>query len=383
LNNPGLARIVGGSGIQMSQEKKVSTTFFSSNQRSLFVVILLVIGIFLTRFFLSQPFLPSETILYLLIFLAGMLFLRQTLLSLYSDSATAISILLLAGATNLLSLLVFETKLFPLICFFLYGAILFFTSQLHQKRNFIILFFLAACIIGVTLLSATGFITLAIPLLWGIHDRPTAIEKAHILKRSFLGLMLVLCIMIAAIIIFVFSCGLIPGEIPSIGLHLPGLFLFGSRYAWNDLFGMNHGLLITTPAILLPIIGFYFLADKKPEIYYSIFIFCLLELILVTCWADLGDTPVFGQIAFVPVLAILILPLTSLTDFFIRQNRWFRILFLLIAALLVGFTTFKGWNYYSSTESVKPEKSLNNELPIVHQQTFLQSSTLTNRKADR
>ncbi|MGA3013004.1 MAG: hypothetical protein ABSD71_03100, partial [Bacteroidales bacterium] len=189
------------------------------------------------------------------------------------------------------------------------------TIRWHRESTLLLALsvgFVAGLII---LFHPTGFISLLIPMLWNISDKASLKGKIHMIRSKWLQFLVFILLAILINIIFLLTLNIRPGEISILNIKLPGVFVFGSRYLWNYLFSFEHGLFIYSPLFILAIIGLYFFAGENRPIFYAVFIFCILDLLCETSWSDLGETPIFGQIAFIPAYALIIFPIASFIRF--------------------------------------------------------------------
>jgi hypothetical protein len=150
-----------------------------------------------------------------------------------------------------------------------------------------------------------------------------------------------------------------PGEIPFLNLKLPGVFIFGSRFLWNNLFSFNHGWIIYSPVLIIPAIGFYFLAEKKKELFLPLFLFCVLDLLAESCWNKLGNTPVFGQTAFVELYPLLAFPTAFFIDRILERGIIFRWISVLIIFLFLFLNLFQIWQFQ---EGILPSSGTTSEI---------------------
>lgn len=284
-------------------------------------------------------------LLYLLIFIIGIYFSRKLLLLFFNGITVAVSLVLLIFGTNLLYIAVFDTQWEVLILFSLYILNLYLVARWHETGKQILLLGLGLVTASIILVQPTGYLSIFIFLLWGFSDRKSFSAKVKFFKersRQFYGYFL---ITVLAVFLPILIFHLVPGELQFLYDYTPGIFKFGSRYVYDYLFGIEHGLFIYSPSLILVIIGFYFLADKRPGIYLTFFIFAFLDLMVETCWSKLYQAQVFGQIAFIPLYPVLLFPLASFIEKIVsgkiltRMISGFVILFLLLLSL------FQTWQF--------------------------------------
>ena len=323
--------------------------FFRKNFRirSFFLQLLLImISLILTHYFAtSGQFHVFEYLVYLGIFGAGLWFIRATLLFFVSESVASWTLILIVFGSNLFYLAGAEHLLQPILLFSLYAGVIYFTASSSRSRRLSKTIYLAV-ISGIAILAEpTGYLVLLIPALWGIHDKTTAKEKFSGIRKNYLNTLIFSACILVTIFIPVIFLKISPGEIGFLDFRVPGVFYFNFRYLWNNLFSFDHGWLIYSPALWLPAIGFYYLAEKKREIFLSIFILCLIEILAESCWTTLGKTEVFGQIAFVPLIALLSLPTAFLLKEIAEKNIITRSVIAAVCVFFIVLNLFQTWQY--------------------------------------
>ena len=324
--------------------------FNLKNQYSLLVFISIAIAVILSHF-LIQPVKTGiiPVILYIFIFLSGTLFLRRSLLFFFNDTVTALTLVIITAGTNIFTLVAFDMQIQAICCYSLYSAVIFFTIAWHQRGKLHLLLLLACVVAMLIIIHPTGYISLIIPVLWNIYNKETWKEKISFLRNKKKALFLFLITLLTILIFLIVFVKILPGEIPFLNIRLPGLFLLGSRYLWDDLLSIDHGLLIYSPIIVFPLVGFFFLAENKKFAFYSVFIFCLADFFMETSWSDLAETDVFGQIAFVPMLAILSIPLASFIEKILGMKWWWKTLILFLILMLILHTFSQSRQLYILT----------------------------------
>ena len=316
------------------------------NPVSLAALFVIALAYLLVHFIGNKNQLPGLTFLvYMVIFLSGIVFTRKTLLLLFPDLIVAISILALAFGTNLFCIVSLDYRLQPILLFSLVAIVVFFTASWHKDQKLVFTIFLAVALGLIILVQPIGGLFLLIPVLWGVHDKESWNAKILLIKNNFRQLDLFISCLAVLVLTPVLFWNISPGEIPFLSFKLPGVFYSFSSFLWNDLFSFDHGWLIYTPLMIFAFIGFYFFAEKNRSIFYPVFLFCILDLFLETSWSQLGTAPVFGQVAFIPAYALLILPIASFV-MFIHKGRKFRwVILLVVMIFLIFINIFQTWQF--------------------------------------
>jgi hypothetical protein len=292
--------------------------------------------------------------LYLIIFLSGIGYARKTLLLWFSDLTVALTLLALAFGTNLFYMVTLDYQLQPILLFSLYAMAVFLSAKWHEQPTQTYAVLLALGLGMIILLQPTGMFSLLIPVLWGVHDKASWKSKLLLIRNNVRQF----CIFIACLAVLVLPPVLFwkisPGDIPVLSFKLPGMFYSFSTWLWNDLFSFDHGWLIYTPIMVFALTGFYLISDKFRPFFYSLFFLFFIELFMESSWSLLGETPVFGQVAFVPFYAILSIPFAAATDFIMGRRSPYRFAFFLVTVILVLFNFFQTYQY--SNGIILPEK---------------------------
>jgi len=67
--------------------------------------------------------------------------------------------------------------------------------------------------------------------------------------------------------------------------------------------------------MIFAFIGFYFFEEKNRPHFLCYYLFCILDIFPGNQLVAMGTAPVFGQVAFIPAYALLILPIASFVMF--------------------------------------------------------------------
>ena len=221
----------------------------------------------------------------------GLLILILILRRRFSDSVTAIVILLIALATNLYYLSVYHAPFSHPYLFFWYSALIFFTVRLYeslQPRYILLIGFLCGMI---TLTRLTESYAVLIPLLWGISGTSDVKSRFKLLWSFRLSLLAAGFIM--------FSC-LIPQML--YWKAASGHFLYYSYqgesfdflhpHIWDGLFSGMNGWLAYSPIMILAILGIVFAARRRDASFAAMVVFIPLHCYIIYswwCWFYMGS----------------------------------------------------------------------------------------------
>jgi hypothetical protein len=283
----------------------------AGNDKRNFISLYILIGISITIVLISLLTKHSQNsaVFFLinpLILITGLVFTRASLRFYFEEKIVSITLILIVLATNVFFIGVFSNCFQQILLFTLYSILVYLTIRWHQEPFILVALFIGLVAGLIMMFQPTGFFALLIPILWNISDKASWKGKNQLIRRNWSHILVFILSVILINIIALITLNIRPGEISFLDIKLPGVFIFGSRYLWNYLFSFDHGLFIYSPVFILAVIGFYFTAEKNRSIFFPVFIFCILDLLCETCWSDLGETHVFGQIAFIPAYALIV-----------------------------------------------------------------------------
>lgn len=263
--------------------------------------------------------------------------LRNILRRYFSDSTTAVTLLLVCLATNFIQYASIDNGqshgyIFPLYVFVLYT-----TLQWHHRPK-VIWAILTGYIIGLATISRpTEAIMLFIPLLWNTQTKDAAKEKWRMVKEH------------KGHIALAATAGLI-GILPQLIYWkiVTGAFLYdvGSKWEFLNphfrvLFGWEKGWFIYTPITLFFIIGMFFI--KQYPFRKSVLWFCLLNIYIIIAWDDWRYGGSYSTRALVQSYPLFALPLGAFIER-ISKHKW-EWAFYVLAAYLLFVNLFQLYQY--------------------------------------
>jgi hypothetical protein len=228
----------------------------------------------------SPPYQLSIAFGAILYFILGLFLLRKILLKYFNEAVTALTLILLILASNIIQYVSFDGAMSHSYIFPLYVLVLYFTIKWHEKPSV-----LWASLIGATLgLAAisrpTEAIMVFIPLLWATQTKELSAEKWKLVRQNKWHLLF--------LIIFGFIAVL-----PQLlyWKSATGSFIYDVGSKWEFLtphfrvlFGWENGWFIYTPVTIFFMIGMFFI--KKFPFRYSVLTFCLLNIYIIIAWSD-------------------------------------------------------------------------------------------------
>ncbi len=241
----------------------------------------------------------------ILICFLGLWFLRKALLEYFSDKVTAIVIVIISLATNYFNYAAIDNAMTHNYLFTWYAMLIYFTTLFYKspsKRHALYI----GLLVGICALTRpTDIIGIIIPALWGINEISGKIIIERL--RYYWTNKTCLAITVAAIALL--------GSIQILYYKYVGneflIYTYGDqKFSWlhphfkDYMFSFRTGWLIYTPAMLLAVIGIYFLIKRKTN-WVALLLFAVVNTYIVTAW----DIWWYGSRAMVqsyPVLAFFI-----------------------------------------------------------------------------
>ena len=273
--------------------------------------------------------------------ITGFFFLRKITLKFLNDLSTSVTLLIFFYGTNIFFFTALGNPFPHVYLFTLYALLIYYTILWHENHKI-----KNACILGLVLgllivSRPSEIISIFIPLLWGIKDKKSLVEKWELLKNKKKQLFYVF--------LFTFIAGLPQIIYWLIVAHKPvyfpytdpqsGLNFLKPRFAWV-LFSYRKGWFVYSPLMLLAISGLILLYKKQKRIFFSVFVYLFLNLYLIACFSSLIS---YGYRAFIQSYAILIIPFGFCIDFLINHKRLIKGI---AAIILIGFfiiNIFQAW----------------------------------------
>lgn len=190
-----------------------------------FGVVVIILLVNLMTLHTGNSFFSSLTDSLLLV--AGLWFIRGTLLFFVSDLITSFTLVVIVLATNLFYLSIADHLLQPAMIFLLFALVMFVTASAYHSPNILKTVTLSV-ISGITILICpTGYLVLVIPALWGIHDKESRKQKISEILRKPKRTIIYLIFLFLTILIPMIILKVRPGEISFLDFRLPGvLFKF-------------------------------------------------------------------------------------------------------------------------------------------------------------
>ena len=270
-------------------------------------------------------------------FLFGLWVLKWALRRYFTDGITALTMLLVVGASNLIQYVSVDGAMSHSFIFPLYALLLYFTIKWHEKPKRAYLFFIGLVIGIATISRPTELIMIFIPLLWGINEKANFVEKWKVVLTNKIHLVHG-------------ALGGFLGVLPQLlyWKHAAGTWVFdvGSKWFflnpwWRVLFGFEKGWFIYTPITIFFAIGLFLMKGKPFR--KALLTFCLLNIWIIISWSDWRYGASYSARALTQSYPIFALALAAVLERIFVQ-KW-RLPILLVSGYFIVVNLFQIWQY--------------------------------------
>jgi hypothetical protein len=275
----------------------------------------------------------------------GLWILRKVLLRFFTDSVTAIVMILVVLGTNYFQLTTYDSAMVHNSLFTIYACILWFTIRWHDDPKWKYAIPLGLFIGLATLIRPTEIISALIPVCWGIWDKECRREKWSLVVGHWslvvgMGIAAVCLIMLQPVYWKIYS-----GSFIYYSYEEGERLKFLAPYIMFVLFSWKKGWLIYAPMMVFAVTGFYFLFRSNRRIFLSTFLFFAVNLLIISSWTTWWYGGSLGQRSLMQSYAVLALPFGYFIRWLLQRKWWLKILFILISGFFIWLNLFQTWQY--------------------------------------
>jgi hypothetical protein len=298
----------------------------------------------------SRPYRFALTFSALFYLWAGMFFLSRSLLTYFSRSITAFTLVAITLGTNLYYYSTYEAPMSHVFTFSLIAAFLWVTIRFYKNPSLkgIILAGLLSGLI--TLIRPVNIIILIIFFLWDIRSVTDLKERFLFFFRKYSWVFLMAIAFVLVWVpqfiywhrvsgqMFYFSYG-----------EAGGSFFFNNPQIFNILFSIKKGWLVYTPIMLFSFAGLVVLFRNRTGPALAISLFMIVNIYILSSWWNWWYGGGFGLRSFVDSYALLAIPFAACLDSAVRQKRRFiRFSVTGLMALLLFYNLFQTRQYVNN-----------------------------------
>jgi hypothetical protein len=295
----------------------------------------------------SLPYQHAIFITSLLFTFLGLFFLRKVLLKFFSDQLSSVIMILLALGTNLLYISVNHTLVHNYL-FALYALMLWLVIRWHETPVTRLSISLGLTMGLIIAIRPTEAICILIPLLWGVYNKATFVEKFRLIYGNFKNILILVACIILPLLPQLIYWKFFTGSFVHYSYDNPGEGLdLLTPYTWDVLFSFRKGWLIYTPMMALAIYGFKKVYEKRRDIFFPLVIFAVINLYLVSSWTTWWYAGSFGHRAMVQSYAIMALPLGYFLIGLKDLSKFWRNAFTVLLGFFLILNLFQTWQYFN------------------------------------
>jgi len=274
----------------------------------------------------------------LLVAFLGLWLLRRNLLRHFSDTATAITLLLIVFGTNYLDYSAINGAMTHNYLFTLYAALVAVTVSWYDRPTLLKAIGIGFLVGLAALTRPTEILTAIIPLLWGVANGADFQQRLGLWKKHWMQ-------MAAAVVV----CGLV-GSIQLLYWKISSgdwiVYSYEDQgFSWlkphidRGVFSFRAGWLVYTPMMAFAVLGFLWLYKKQASLFPAILVFFLLFLYVTFAWDIWWYGGSLGQRAMVQSYAVLAFPLAAFVEW-LKDRKSLRYF---VFAIFILFSYYNLW----------------------------------------
>lgn len=269
----------------------------------------------------SRPYQVAIGLGSLLVALIGLWWLRRNLLHYFSDSATALVLVMLVLGTNYLDYSAINGAMTHNYLFTLYAGLIALTIAYYANPSMLKAAGIGLLVGLAALTRPTEILAAMIPLLWGIHSVATWKERLIFWAqhRKHLLTAIVLCGLMGSIQLFYWKIA--SGDWVVYSYEDQG-FSWLSPHIDRGVFSFRAGWLVYTPMMAFAVLGFWPLYRNYRRMFWSVLVFFSLFLYVTFAWDIWWYGGSLGQRAMVQSYAVLAFPFAALVEAVRRKIPW-------------------------------------------------------------
>jgi hypothetical protein len=291
---------------------------------------------------LSYPYQLSVAVWSFIMVVVGLCYLRKLLLWFFTDGMSAVIIFLIALGTNYFVQITGGISTSHTYLFALYAVFLFYVVTWHHTYR-LLHFVLFSIALGLMCLTRpTELLAVFIPLFWHCQSPKHAWSKWRVRKKEII--VFISCMILCALPQLIYW-KTISGHWLVMSYANPGEgFDFLTPHTLNFLFSFRKGLFIYTPLLCISLLGFIYLWQQQRKYFWSLFVFFIVNLYVVSSWSCWWYAHSYGQRSVVHTLPVFALLLGFMLLYLI-QRRWTIYAGSFAIACCLVLNVFQSWQY--------------------------------------
>ncbi len=283
----------------------------------------------------------------------GLWICRSILRRYFSEIVTGISLLLVATATNYLNYTAIDGAMVHNWIFTLFALLIWLSIKWHENPSFSKSIGIGLCIGLAALSRPTDVLAFLIPILWGIENKASLINRLSFLQAHWqkLAVAILTVALVGSIQLFYWKS--ITGDWIVYSYEDQGFSWF-KPHVKNVLISYRKGWLRYTPIMLLALIGFVPLYKKYRSLFWMSFLFFSLNFYIVSAWDVWAYGGAFGQRALIQSYTVLLFPLAAFWEAAFQTNwkKWLALAFATFCIWLNIFQTYQAHGHGFEVEAM-------------------------------
>jgi hypothetical protein len=319
----------------------------------------------------SIPYRFAISIGALFYLMLGLIMLRKLLLRHFSDTATAVTLILVTLGTNLTWYASIEPGMSHVYSFTLFVVFIYLLEKWLERATITNTILLGALSGLISLVRPTNAAIGVLFLLWGISNRLELKERLKLLYARWPYIYTMVAVAICIWIPQMLYWKMQTGHFLHHSYGQEGFFFFSPNIT-DGLFSFRKGWLLYTPTMAFALLGLLLLPKYSKGRTISIAAFTLINIYIIFSWWCWWYGGSFGARAFIESYALLSFPLAALVQWTLSKRIYIKIASMLFFTLLLAHSIFQTFQYYygaihwdsmtkgaycSSLLSVKPKAS--------------------------
>ncbi|MCK9205392.1 MAG: glycosyltransferase family 39 protein, partial [Bacteroidales bacterium] len=275
----------------------------------------------------------------------GLWYFRKILLRFFSDRGTAITMLVVVMGTNYLELTAVDGAMPHNFLFTLFALIVWLTIKWHEDPRWKYAIPLGLLCGLVFLVRPTSAVIVLVPILWGFWNRSSISHKFSQIINNYPHVIIMIIGFFAVVFLQMIYWKIHAGTYLYFSYGKDDSLEWLAPYLGKVLFSYRKGWLVYTPVMIFALIGFYPLAKKYRSIFLAVFLFFIVNLLVIASWPAWWYAGSFSQRALMESYLLLAFPLGALMDWIFLKKRPINWIIFIVIGFLIVFNLFQTWQY--------------------------------------
>ncbi|HEY0030040.1 MAG TPA: glycosyltransferase family 39 protein [Bacteroidia bacterium] len=292
----------------------------------------------------SMPYQNSLSIGVIVYLFAGLFFLRKILLDHFSEKITALTLITIVFATNLLWYSTFEGLMPHAITFSLWCAAIYCFFQWIKKGERKALLCFSAAFGLIVLIRPLSIVAILYFLVYGIISKGGIKQFIAFMKprakEIFLGVLIAFLIAALQLVYWKYATGKWLYDV-----YRDEHFIFNSPQIIPFLFSFRKGVFIYTPILIFALVGMITYFKNNSALFWSTLFLMGMTIYLLASWWAWSYGISWGIRPMIDYYAVLSLPLAAGFQFLFNRFRIISITTGILVFLFVILNLFQTWQY--------------------------------------